>query len=256
VDAAKKRTALDTLDAADAEDELVDQLEALGVPEPWWLAEPLAAAGIDHDWIARVHALAGPATDAVLAWLAATLTARGLADELEESTRRMSDLVGAVKSYAYVDRGELVEVDVHEGLETTLVVLGHKLRYATIKVVRDYDRSLPRLTVRGSGLNQVWTNLLDNAIDAIGDGGTITVATRHDGDCAVVEITDDGPGIPPEIRDRIFDSFFTTKEVGSGTGLGLATARRIVVDGHDGSLTVDSRPGETIFHVRLPITQR
>jgi signal transduction histidine kinase len=256
VDAAKKRTALDTLDAADAEDELVVQLEALGVPEPWWLAEPLAAAGIDHDWIARVHALAGPATDAVLAWLAATLTARGLADELEESTRRMSDLVGAVKSYAYVDRGELVEVDVHEGLETTLVVLGHKLRHATIKVVRDYDRSLPTLTVRGSELNQVWTNLLDNAIDAIGDGGTITVATRHDGDCAVVEITDDGPGIPPELRDRIFDSFFTTKDVGSGTGLGLATARRIVVEGHDGSLTVDSRPGETIFHVRLPIRQR
>ena len=256
VDAAKKRTALDTLDAADAEDELVDQLEALGVPEPWWLAEPLAAAGIDHDWIARVHALAGPATDAVLAWLAATLTARGLANELEESTRRMSDLVGAVKSYAYVDRGELVEVDIHEGLETTLVVLGHKLRHATIKVARDYDRSLPRLTVRGSELNQVWTNLLDNAIDAIGDGGTITVATRHDGDCAVVEITDDGPGIPPELRDRIFDSFFTTKDVGSGTGLGLATARRIVVEGHDGSLTVDSRPGETIFHVRLPIRQR
>jgi signal transduction histidine kinase len=256
VDAAKKRTALDTLDAADAEDELVDQLEALGVPEPWWLAEPLAAAGIDHDWIARVHALAGPATDAVLAWLAATLTARGLANELEESTRRMSDLVGAVKSYAYVDRGELVEVDIHEGLETTLVVLGHKLRHATIKVARDYDRSLPRLTVRGSELNQVWTNLLDNAIDAIGDGGTVTVATHHDGDCAVIEITDDGPGIPPEIRDRIFDSFFTTKDVGSGTGLGLATARRIVVDGHNGSLTVDSRPGETIFHVRLPITQR
>jgi signal transduction histidine kinase len=256
VDAAKKRTALDTLDAADAEDELVVQLEALGVPEPWWLAEPLAAAGIDHDWIARVNALAGPATDAVLAWLAATLTARGLANELEESTRRMSDLVGAVKSYAYVDRGELVEVDVHEGLETTLVVLGHKLRHATIKVVRDYDRSLPTLTVRGSELNQVWTNLLDNAIDAIGDGGTITVATRHDGDCAVVEITDDGPGIPPELRDRIFDSFFTTKDVGSGTGLGLATARRIVVEGHDGSLTVDSRPGETIFHVRLPIRQR
>jgi signal transduction histidine kinase len=256
VDAAKKRTALDTLDAADAEDELVVQLEALGVPEPWWLAEPLAAAGVDHDWLARVHALAGPATDAVLAWLAATLTARGLADELEESTRRMSDLVGAVKSYAYVDRGELVEVDVHEGLETTLVVLGHKLRHASIKVGRDYDRSLPRLTVRGSELNQVWTNLLDNAIDAITDGGTITVATRHDGDCAVVEITDDGPGIPSEIRDRIFDSFFTTKEVGSGTGLGLATARRIVVEGHNGSLTVDSRPGETIFHVRLPITQR
>ena len=256
VDAAKKRTALDALDAADAEDELVAQLEEMGVPEPWWLAEPLAAAGVDHDWIARVHALAGPATDAALAWLAATLTARGLADELEESTRRMSDLVRAVKSYAYVDRGELVEVDLHEGLETTLVVLGHKLRHASIKVVRDYDRSLPKLTLRGSELNQVWTNLLDNAIDALEDGGTITIATRHDGDCAIVEVSDDGPGIPPEIRERIFDSFFTTKEVGYGTGLGLATVRRVVVDGHDGQLTVDSHPGRTTFRVRLPFTPR
>ena len=256
LDAAKKRTALDILDAADAEDELVAQLEEMGVPEPWWVAEPLAAAGVDHDWIARVHALAGPATDAALAWLAAALTARGLADELEESTRRMSDLVRAVKSYAYVDRGELVEVDLHEGLETTLAVLGHKLRHASISVVRDYDRSLPKLTLRGSELNQVWTNLLDNAIDALEDGGTITIATRHDGDCAIVEVSDDGPGIPPEIRERIFDSFFTTKEVGYGTGLGLATARRVVVDGHDGRLTVESRPGETTFTVRLPLKQR
>jgi signal transduction histidine kinase len=254
--AAKKRTALDALDAADAEDELVAQLEELGVPEPWWLAEPLAAAGIDHDWIARVHALAGPATDAALAWLAAALTARGLAEELEESTRRMSDLVKAVKSYAYVDRGDLVEVDLHEGLETTLVVLGHKLRHTSIKVVRDYERTLPKLTVRGSDLNQVWTNLLDNAIDALGESGTITIATQHDGDCAVVEISDDGPGIPEEIRERIFDSFFTTKEVGSGTGLGLATARRIVVDVHDGRLTVDSQPGRTTFQIRLPLMQR
>ena len=256
LDAAAGRTALDALDAADAEDELVAQLEELGVPEPWWLAEPLAAAGIDEDWVARVHALAGPATDAALAWLAATLTAKGLAAELEESTRRMSDLVGAVKSYAYVDRGALVEVDLHEGLETTLVVLGHKLKHTSIDVVRDYDRTLPKLTIRGSELNQVWTNLLDNAIDALGEGGTITIATRRDGDAAVVEIGDDGPGIPPEIRERIFDSFFTTKDVGYGTGLGLATARRVVVDGHDGALTVDSQPGRTTFQVRLPIMQR
>jgi signal transduction histidine kinase len=255
LDAAKTRTALDTLDAADAEDVLVAQLEELGVPEPWWLAEPLAAAGIDEDWIARVHALAGPATDAALNWLAATLTAQGLADELEESTRRMSDLVGAVKSYAYVDRGGIVEVDLHEGLETTLVVLGHKLKHTEIDVVRDYDRALPKLTIHGSELNQVWTNLLDNAIDALGDGGKITIATRREGDAAVVEISDDGPGIPPEIRERIFDSFFTTKDVGAGTGLGLATARRVVVDGHDGALTVDSQPGRTTFCVRLPITQ-
>jgi signal transduction histidine kinase len=159
-----------------------------------------------------------------------------------------------VKTYAYMDRGELVEVDLHEGLDTTLKVLGHKLRHTAIEVERHYDRDLPRLTVHGSELNQVWTNLLDNAIDALGEKGTITVSTRRDGDCALVDITDDGPGIAPEIRDHIFDSFFTTKDVGSGTGLGLATARRIVVDRHDGSLTVDSEPGRTTFHVWLPLT--
>jgi signal transduction histidine kinase len=165
----------------------------------------------------------------------------------------MSGLVGAVKSYTYLDRGELVEVDVHEGLDTTLVVLGHKLKHTAIKVVRDYDRSLPRLTVHGSELNQVWTNLLDNAIDALGHDGTITIATRRDGDSALIEISDDGPGIPAEIRGRIFDSFFTTKDVGLGSGLGLATAQRIVVEGHDGALTLDSEPGRTTFKVRLPL---
>jgi len=255
VEGAAERSALDTLDAADAEDELLERMEELGVPEPWRLAEPLAAAGVDGDWIARVAALAGPATDAALGWVAATLTAHGLAAELRESTERMSSLVRAVKTYAYMDRGALVEVDLHEGLETTLVVLGHKLRNAGIGVTRDYDRGLPSLTVRGSELNQVWTNLLDNAIDAVGEGGTIAIATRGDGDCAVVDITDDGPGIPPEIRERVFDSFVTTKDVGQGTGLGLATAWRIVVDRHDGSLTVDSRPGRTTFRVRLPFRQ-
>jgi signal transduction histidine kinase len=166
----------------------------------------------------------------------------------------MSSLVGAVKSYAYMDRGELVEIDLHEGLETTIAVLGHKLKHTSIDVVRDYDRELPRLTVHGSELNQVWTNLLDNAIDSLGANGTITVATRRDGDCALVDISDDGPGIDPAIVDRVFDSFFTTKDVGEGTGLGLATARRIVVDRHDGSLTVDSQPGRTTFHVWLPLT--
>jgi signal transduction histidine kinase len=149
-----------------------------------------------------------------------------------------------------------VEVDLHEGLETTLTVLGHKLRHAAITVGRDYDRELPRVTVRGSELNQVWTNLLDNAIDAVGDQGTITITTRRDGECAVVEIADDGAGIPAEVRERIFDPFFTTKDVGLGTGLGLATARRIVVDRHDGLLGVESRPGRTTFSVRLPLAQR
>jgi signal transduction histidine kinase len=254
IERATGRTALDALDAADAEDALLQRLESLGVPEPWRLAEPLAVAGIDEDWLQRVAVLAGPATDAALGWVAATLTARSLAAELQEATQRMSDLVGAVKTYAYMDQGELVDVDLHEGLETTLVVLGHRLKHTSIQVVRDYDRALPRLIVRGSELNQVWTNLLANAIDALGEAGTITISTRHDDAWVQVDIADDGPGIPSEVADRIFDSFVTTKEVGDGTGLGLATARSIVVDRHDGALTVESEPGRTVFHVRLPLT--
>ena len=253
VEGAATRTRLDALDAADAEDELLDRLEALGVPEAWRLAEPLAAAGVDQTWLDRVAEAAGPATDAAVCWVAATLTAQGLAAELQESTHRMSDLVGAVKTYAYMDRGDLVEIDLHEGLETTLTVLGHKLKHTAITVEREYDRSLPKLMVRGSELNQVWTNLLDNAIDALGARGTITIATRRDNACARIDVSDDGPGIPPEARDRVFEAFFTTKDVGLGTGLGLATARRIVVDRHDGSLTFDSEPGRTTFHVMLPI---
>jgi signal transduction histidine kinase len=154
-----------------------------------------------------------------------------------------------------MDRGVLVEVDLHDGLETTLKVLGYKLKHTAIAIVRDYDRALPKLTVRGSELNQVWTNLLDNAIDALDQQGTITITTQSEGGCAVVEITDDGPGIPDEVADRIFDPFFTTKDVGQGTGLGLAAARRIVVDRHAGSLSLDSKPGRTTFSVRLPLTQ-
>ncbi|HEX4623634.1 MAG TPA: ATP-binding protein [Solirubrobacteraceae bacterium] len=253
VERASSRAAVDALDVADAEDALLERLEDLGVPEPWRVAEPLAAAGVDADWVERLQALAGPATGAAVAWVAATLTVQGLAVELQDSTDRLSTLVGAVKSYSYMDRGDVVEVDLHEGLETTLTVLGHKLKHTTIAVRRDYDRDLPRIMGRGSELNQVWTNLLDNAIDALGDAGTITITTRNEGDRAVVDIADDGPGVDPTVSSRIFDSFVTTKDVGAGTGLGLATARRIVVDRHDGSLDFDSHPGETVFHVNLPL---
>ncbi|HEY4428903.1 MAG TPA: ATP-binding protein [Solirubrobacteraceae bacterium] len=249
-------SALDALDASDAEEELLARLEALDVEEPWRLAEPLAVAGVDDRWLERVAALAGPATDAALRWVAASLTAGRLATELQESTARMSALVAAVKSYSYMDRGALVEVDLHEGLETTLAVLGYKLKHTEIAVVRDYDRTLPKLTVRGSELNQVWTNLLDNAIDALGERGTITIRTASDGSCAVVEISDDGPGVPDDVAPRIFDPFFTTKDVGAGTGLGLATARRIIVDRHEGSIALDSEPGRTTFRVRLPFTAK
>jgi signal transduction histidine kinase len=248
-------TALDALDASDAEEDVLSRLEALGVAEPWRLAEPLAVAGVDQAWLDQVAEAAGPATGAAMRWVAASLTAVRLAAELEESTERMSSLVGSVKSYAYMDRGHLVEVDLHEGLETTIAVLGYKLKHTEIELVREYDRTLPKLTVRGSELNQVWTNLLDNAIDALGERGTITISTHADGECAVVEFSDDGPGVPEDVAGRIFDPFFTTKDVGQGTGIGLATARRIVVDQHDGSLTLDSAPGRTTFRVRLPFTQ-
>ncbi|MBV9941162.1 MAG: HAMP domain-containing histidine kinase, partial [Solirubrobacterales bacterium] len=248
-----ERSALSALDAADAEDEMRDQLEELGVPDAWRLAEPLAAAGLDARWLDQMHALAGPATPAALRSVAASLGAQRLVGELRESTERMSSLIGAVKAYAYMDRGGVVQADIHEGLETTLKVLSHKLKHTEIEIRREYDRTLPPLTIYGSELNQVWTNLLDNAIDALGESGTITVRTRRDGECIVVEVADTGPGISSEVRDRVFEPFFTTKDVGQGTGLGLDTARRIVVERHGGSMTFDSSERGTTFRVWLPL---
>jgi signal transduction histidine kinase len=227
------------------------------VPEPWRLAEPLSAAGLDAEWLERVRELAGPATGAALSWVAASLTARSLAGELSDSAEQMSNLVTAVKTYAYMDRGEVVEADIHEGIDTTLVVLRHKLKHTGIAIERDYDRTLPELCVRGSEMNQVWTNLIDNAIDALCDSGgrgTITIRTRREGDQVVVEVADDGPGIPDDVRARIFDAFFTTKGAGRGTGLGLDTARRIVEERHRGTLVVESAPGKgTTFRASLPV---
>jgi len=253
VKAGTERAAMGAVEAADAEDAMIDLLDDMGVQEAWSLAEPLASAGLGVEWLQDVRANAGPATEPALRWAAASMTARGLACELQESADRMSSLVGAVKSYAYMDRGELVEVDLHEGLDSTLVILGHKLKQTKIEVVRVYAGDLPKLLVRGSELNQVWTNILDNAIDALGETGTITITTGLDGSsCVTVDIADDGPGIPAEAQGRIFDPFFTTKGVGAGTGLGLETARRIVEERHTGSLTFDTGPAGTTFHVRLP----
>jgi signal transduction histidine kinase len=240
------------LEAADEEDQLLQPLERIGAAEPWRLTEPLAAAGIDAAWLGRLANVAGPASSAAVAWIAASLTARGLAAEIAESTDRMGKLVKAIKAYAFMDRGELVETDIHEGLETTLIIVGHKLKHRSIEIRRNYDRSLPKLTLRGSELNQVWTNVLANAIEALGDSGTIEIVTTRDGACARVDIIDDGPGIPSEIRDRVFDPFFTTKGVGEGTGLGLDTARRITTERLGGSIEFDSVPGRTAFHIWLP----
>jgi signal transduction histidine kinase len=248
-----KRSALSALDAADAEDEMRDRLEALGISDAWRLAEPLAAAGLDGDWLEELRSLAGSAMPVAVRSIAASLSAQRLVSELRESTDRMSSLIGAIKAYAYMDRGGVVKADIHEGLETTVKVLGHKLKHTEIEIQRDYDRTLPPLTIYGSALNQVWTNLLDNAIDALGSRGTITLRTRRDGECVVVDIADTGPGIPREARAHVFEPFFTTKDVGRGTGLGLDTARRIVVERHGGSLTFDTGEHGTTFHVWLPL---
>ncbi len=255
LEACRARATISQLELADAEDELTGALEDAGIADAYRIVEPLAQAGFDERQLQRVKELAGPATEAAVRWIAASLLARELAAELAESTERMSKLVGAVKMYAYMDRGGLVEVDVREGLDTTLTILGHKLKHTTIVLERDIDEDLPRFQAYGAELNQVWTNLLDNAIDALGESGTITISAHRDGDCVEVDIGDDGPGVPPDAQERIFDPFFTTKEVGKGTGLGLDTARRIVVDRHHGSLTLRTEPGQTVFRVRLPVTQ-
>jgi signal transduction histidine kinase len=230
-----------------------ERLEALGVPEAWRLAEPLALARIDQKWLSQMSALAGSATPAALRSVAASLDADRLVRELRESTERMSSLIGAVKTYAYMDRGGLVQADIHEGLETTLTVLHHKLKHTHIAVDRHYDRTLPPVMIYGSELNQVWTNLIVNAIEALGDSGTITLRTRRDGKRVAVDVADTGPGIPSEARSHVFEPFFTTKAVGRGTGLGLDTARRIVEDRHRGSLSFDTGDGGTTFHVSLPL---
>jgi len=255
LEACRARASISQLELADAEDALTGALEDAGIADAYRIVEPLAQAGFDEEQLQRVKELAGPATEAAVRWIAASLLARELAAELAESTERMSKLVAAVKLYAYMDRGGLVEVDVREGLDTTLTILGHKLKHTTIALERDIDEDLPRFQAYGAELNQVWTNLLDNAIDALGDSGTITISAHRDGDCVEVDIGDDGPGVPPEAAERIFEPFFTTKEVGKGTGLGLDTARRIVVDRHHGSLTLQTEPGRTVFRVRLPVEQ-
>ena len=207
----------DALAVADAEDAMGELLEAHGVTGAWELAEPLAAAGLDAEWLDAVARHAGPALPAAVRWVAASLGARSLADDLRDATDRISRLVGAIKAYTYMDQADLQEVDVHDGLEATLTILHHKLKHTQIAVERRYDPALPRVCVYGSELNQVWTNLLDNAIDALGEQGTITITTAPWHATGVeVRIADDGPGIAEDAQRRIFEPFFTTKAVGVG----------------------------------------
>ena len=218
---AAARGPLDAIDASDAEDAMLDALEDRGIEDAWRWAEPLGTAGLDEDWLDRVQAVAGPATKKTLAWVSASLNARDLATELR-GVRRPHEPRSSRRSRPTPTWTAAASCapTCTKGLESTLVMLGHKLKHTQIKVKRDYDKSLPQLTMHGSELNQVWTNLLDNAIGALGDDGEITVTTSADNGCIKVDIADDGPGIPEDVRSRIFDPFFTTKPPGSGTGHG------------------------------------
>jgi signal transduction histidine kinase len=184
--------------------------------------------------------------------VASTFAAATLLSEVKESTRRISDLVAAVRSYSQMDRASMQRIDLIDGLESTLAILAHKL-HDGIAVVREYGADVPMVEAYSAELNQVWTNLIDNAVDAMDGTGTLRVATRVEGDDVVVEIGDTGPGMPPEVAARAFDAFYTTKDVGKGTGLGLDIARRIVVERHGGKITIDSQPGETVLRVYLPV---
>jgi signal transduction histidine kinase len=244
---------LSPLQASDREDELGGWLEEHGVAGAWDLAPSLVAAGVDGDRLEQVAAtVPAELLPHAVGVLAVACEAESLLDELAEGAGRISTLIGAAKQYTQMDRSPLQYLDVHDGLESTLTMLGHKLGEG-VEVVRDYDRSLPKLAAYAGELNQVWTNLMDNAVDAMDGHGTLTVRTRRDGDRVLVEVGDSGPGIPEPVGAHIFEPFYTTKPVGKGTGLGLDICWRIVVQRHGGELRFTSTPGDTRFQVVLPI---
>ena len=254
VDLVSKAPALSPIEASDREDGIADWLDRHDVADGWDLAPAFVQAGLDTGWLEHVAATVDDATlDGALRWLNCTVETELLMNEIEDSTNRISTLVGAAKQYSQLDRAPYQVVDVHELLDSTLMMLGGKIPPG-ITVVKDYDTVLPRIPAYPGELNQVWTNLIDNAVSAMNGTGTLTVRTGLDRDQLFVEFADTGPGVPPEIRERIFEPFFTTKPVGAGTGLGLDISWRIIVNKHHGDLQVQSFPGDTRFRVRLPLT--
>jgi signal transduction histidine kinase len=245
--------AVDPLERSDREQALGACLERHGIADAWTLAATLADAGANADQFEAVAGTVPPqAMGDVICRITASLLVGSLVDQIENSTRRISELVKAVKEYSYMDQGPQQEIDIHAGLDNTLLILRHRLKQG-VEVVRDYDRALPRICAHGSELNQVWTNLIVNAIDAMGGKGELRIRTSLAQDGVMVEIVDNGPGIPPEVQAHLFEPFFTTKGVGEGTGLGLDTASRIVRQ-HHGQIRVETRPGETNFQVTLPVS--
>jgi len=247
---------LDSLDRSDLEDEVALWLEDRGVAEAWDLSPILVDAGLDAEWLDELEArLSDSAVGDVVAWLASEVAGDELLREIRHASTHISELVGAIKTYTHMDKAASKKVDVHAGLNSTLIMLGHKLKKGDVEVVRDYEKNLPHVCGHAGELNQVWTNLLDNAIDAVEGQGRITVRTASENEKVLVEISDDGPGIPDEVRERIFEPFYTTKDVGEGTGLGLDISYRVVVEDHKGDIRVLSEPGDTRFQVRLPVNE-
>jgi signal transduction histidine kinase len=237
---------------ADHEEFIGDWLESRGIEHAWQMAGVLASVGVDRGWFEKVESVVGPdALGPALRWISSTIGAAGLLSELTDATNRIAHLVEDVKSYSQMDRAALQVVDLHDGIESTLAMLAPKLH--DIEVIRAFDTDIPPLAVHPAELNQVWTNLIDNAVDAMEARGTLRLATRRDGDHVVVDVVDSGHGMTPDVRARAFEPFFTTKDVGKGTGLGLDITRRIVVDRHGGEIEFESAPGSTTVSVRLPI---
>jgi signal transduction histidine kinase len=241
----------DEFERVEREEAIQGWLENRKVPEAWKLAPLLAEANLTDAQLESFAAAAGASLGPELTRFATLLEMERIADDLEHSTTRISDLIKAIKEYSYMDQAKLQEVDVTKSLEITLTIMHHKLKRG-IAVTRNYAPDLPKIMAYGSELNQVWTNLIDNAADAMGDNGKLRIRTARENDFILVEIADNGPGIPPDVKSRIFEPFFTTKGVGEGTGLGLDFVYRIVT-GMRGQVSVDSVPGDTRFAVRIPI---
>jgi len=255
IERAAKAPTLTAMQAADREDELGDWMDQRKVTGAWDIAPVFAQGGLDVDCLEEIKAKVDPGLlDQAVHWIGYALETEQLMSDIEDATGRVSSLVSAAKQYSQMDRAAHQWIDVHSGLDSTLVMLNHKIGNG-VKVVKDYDRTLPQVPAHPAELNQVWTNLIDNAVQAMSGVGTLTIKTYRDEDYVVVSVGDTGPGVPEELRKRVFEPFFTTKPVGEGTGLGLDISYRIVVNGHGGDIVLKSQPGDTRFLVRLPIAE-
>ncbi len=254
IERSAKAKHLTPMQASDREDEISDWFDDHQVSAGWQLAPVLVAAGLDVEWLDEMRAAIPPGhLESGLKWITYALESEQLMSEIEDATDRISNLIGAAKQYSQLDRAEHQQIDVHAGLDSTLVMMGGKV-VEGINVVKEFDHDLPLIPAYPAELNQVWTNLIDNALGAMHGSGTLTLRTHREGDFALIEVCDTGPGVPPEMVRQIFEPFFTTKPVGEGTGLGLDISWRIVVNRHNGDLSVKSVPGDTCFQVRLPLT--